>query len=148
MIGSSVWSAACKPLAAGMRVGHLQRCARGAPAACRAGTHPPTPPTHLPLPLPLPGHELAKLEEEYTVLVHKNMDIDTACRQLEAEIAALQEAQGGASAAAGAEAEPEGSGGPGTGGEQQGGEQPAAGGGEEQPADGPVPAGGADAMQE
>ncbi|KAI7836667.1 hypothetical protein COHA_009443 [Chlorella ohadii] len=38
------------------------------------------------------GSELSKLEAEYLGLVHKNKDIEAACRGLEAEIAAMREA--------------------------------------------------------
>jgi hypothetical protein len=44
--------------------------------------------------IPGPGRELAKLEEEYLALVHKNMEIEAACRQTEREIEAAQVALG------------------------------------------------------
>ncbi|PRW44378.1 pre-mRNA-splicing factor SPF27-like protein isoform A [Chlorella sorokiniana] len=53
------------------------------------------------------GSELGKLEAEYLGLVHKNMDIEAACRGLEAEIAAMREAlprDGSGSAADGQQA--------------------------------------------
>ncbi|KAL4428227.1 hypothetical protein ABPG75_002316 [Micractinium tetrahymenae] len=53
------------------------------------------------------GAELGALEAEYLGLVHKNAEIDAACRGLEAEVAAMREAlphggaEGGSSAAEG-----------------------------------------------
>lgn len=47
------------------------------------------------------GAELGALQAEYLGLVHKNAEIDAACRGLEAEVAAMREALPRADAAPG-----------------------------------------------
>lgn len=71
------------------------------------------------------GAELGALQAEYLELVHKNAEIDAACRGLEAEVAAMR------GALPRAEAAPDGDAAQGSGGQAAPGEA-AAGAGEQQ----------------